>query len=215
MPCFNLFIVFWIVLTVRYWRVRKINGENSTNIASTLLRLNDCGYSGINFCQFRDTILQKHITIPLKSPAYPGRLLYFRCYNLWSTWLVLTVRCSPVAHQLELAELNTNMIELSLYGWGFWAIASQNSREQDLLYSQSDRLAGMRMTELKVKLFIRKSYQLASGAENSNFSESEDYQVYTSFITWIRTVYSWYPALSACCFNFTISLILMLNILIS
>ena len=37
---------------------------------------------------------------------------YFRCQNLGWKCLLLIFQCSPVAHQLELAELSTNITEL-------------------------------------------------------------------------------------------------------
>lgn len=48
-------------------------------------------------------------------PYFTSRLPCFRCKNLESELLLLIVWCFPVAHQLELAELTTNMVESTAF----------------------------------------------------------------------------------------------------
>ena len=49
--------------------------------------------------------------VNVKSPVFPGRLPYFRCQNLGSKFLLVVFSCSTVVHQLDLAELSSNITE--------------------------------------------------------------------------------------------------------
>ena len=89
MPSSYLFIVFWIVLTVRYWRVPKINSENSTNIASTLLRLNDCGYIGIEvFMRLIVNGIQKQFLDMLFASVKFNNFLQLKVYQHNRWWMM-------------------------------------------------------------------------------------------------------------------------------
>ena len=81
-----------------------------TNNATTGL-LCEIFQGNIGFVTVKAVLETSIVFIPAKSPTFPGRLLYFRCQKKGSKLLLMVFQCSPMAHQLDFAELSSNMTE--------------------------------------------------------------------------------------------------------